>query len=70
MFRKGLAIAPRFTAMRLGLARTLIKKGRFAEARMELQAILDEKTPDNIADWTVKDTRRARELLESIRGKS
>jgi len=70
MFRKGLALAPRFTAMRLGLARTLIKKGRFAEARTELQAILDEKAPDNIADWTVKDTRRARELLESIRGKS
>jgi tetratricopeptide (TPR) repeat protein len=70
MFRKGLALAPRFTAMRLGLARTLIKKGRFTEARTELQAILDEKAPDNIADWTIKDTRRARELLESIRGKS
>ena len=70
MFRKGLALAPRFTAMRLGLARTLIKKGRFAEARTELQAVLDEKAPDNIADWTVKDSRRARELLDSIREKS
>ncbi len=70
MFRKGLTLAPKFTAMRLGLARTLIKKGRFAEARTELQAVLDERAPENIADWTVKDTRRARELLESIRGKS
>jgi tetratricopeptide (TPR) repeat protein len=70
MFRKGLALAPRFTAMRLGLARTLIKKGRFAEARTELQAVLDEKAPDNIADWTMKDSRRARELLDSIRHKS
>jgi len=70
MFRKGLALAPRFTAMRLGLARTLIKKGRFAEARTELQAVLDEKAPDNIADWTMKDSRRARELLDSIREKS
>ena len=56
--------------MRVGLAKTLIRKGRLAEARTELQAVLDEKTPDNLADWTVKDSRRARELLESIRNKS
>ncbi|HXJ82703.1 MAG TPA: TRAP transporter TatT component family protein [Candidatus Methylomirabilis sp.] len=70
MFRKGLALAPRFTAMRLGLAKTLIRKGRLDEAQKELQAVLDEKAPDNLADWTMKDSRRARELLESIRGKS
>lgn len=70
MFRKGLALAPRFTAMRVGLAKTLIKKGRLAEARVELQAVLDEKSPDNLADWTMKDSRRARELLESLRDKS
>ena len=69
MFRKGLALAPRFTAMRVGLAKTLIKKGRLAEARKELQAVLDEKAPENLADWTVKDSKRARELLESIRDK-
>jgi tetratricopeptide (TPR) repeat protein len=67
MFRKGLALAPRFTAMRVGLAKTLIKKGRLAEARKELQAVLDEQAPENVADWTTKDSRRARELLESIR---
>ena len=66
MFRKGLALAPHFTAMRVGLAKTLIKKGRVAEARQELQAVLDEKAPDNVADWTMKDSRRARELLESL----
>src|SRR5262249_31515413 len=70
MFRKGLALAPKFTAMRVGLAKTLIKKGRLAEARVELQAVLDEKSPDNLADWTMKDSRRARELLESLRDKS
>jgi tetratricopeptide (TPR) repeat protein len=70
MFRKGLAIAPRFTAMRVGLAKTLIRKGRLAEARAELEAVLDEKTPDNLADWTLKDSRRARELLESLRNKT
>ncbi len=70
MFRKGLALAPRFTAMRVGLARTLIKKGRIPEARKELQAVLDEKAPDNLADWTMKDSRRARELLDALGDKS
>ncbi len=70
MFRKGLALAPRFTAMRVGLAKTLIKKGRLAEARKELQTVLDETAPDNLADWTVKDSKRARELLESLGEKS
>jgi tetratricopeptide (TPR) repeat protein len=70
MFRKGLALAPRFTAMRVGLAKTLIKKGRLAEARKELQAVLDERAPDNLADWTTKDSKRAQRLLESIRDRS
>ncbi len=70
MFRKGLGQDPRFTGMRVGLAKTLIKKGRIAEARRELEAVLSEKEPRNLADWTLKDTRDARTLLESIRGKS
>lgn len=67
MFRKGLEQDPKFTGMRLGLAKTLIKKGRIEEARHELQAVLDEKEPRNLADWVMKDARRARELLEAIR---
>ena len=70
MFRKGLELDPRFTSARLGLAKTLIKKSRLPEARRELEAVLDEKAPSNLADWTMKDSRRARELLESIKGKS
>lgn len=70
MFRKGLGQDPKFTGMRVGLAKTLIKKGRIAEARRELETVLDEKEPRNPADWTLKDTRDARTLLESIRGKS
>lgn len=70
MFRKGLGLDPKFTGMRVGLAKTLIKKGRFAEARRELQLVLDEKAPTNLADWTLKDVKQARELLESIKGKS
>src|SRR5215470_12222816 len=37
MFRKGLDLDPRYTNMRLGLARTLLKKGRTADARRELE---------------------------------
>ncbi len=60
---------PTFTTARVGLARTLAKKGKIADARREAQAVLDEKAPSNPADWTVKDTRDARQLLESLKGK-
>jgi tetratricopeptide (TPR) repeat protein len=69
MFRKGLQLDPRFTGMRVGLARTLIKRGRIAEARRELEAVLAEREPRNLADWTVKDTPEARRLLESVKGR-
>jgi tetratricopeptide (TPR) repeat protein len=70
MFRKGLDLDPRFTAMRVGLGKTLIRKGRIGEARRELQTVLDEKSPSNLADWTVKDSKEARQLLQSIKGKT
>ncbi|HKW91926.1 MAG TPA: TRAP transporter TatT component family protein [Methylomirabilota bacterium] len=70
LFRKGLEVDPRFTGLRVGLARTLIKRGRVAEAKRELQAVLDEKAPSNLADWTLMDSREARTLLDSIGGRS
>ena len=70
MFRKGLEQDPKLTGMRVGLAKTLIRKGRIAEARRELQAVLDEKAPSNLADWTLKDSSEARQLLESIKDRS
>jgi tetratricopeptide (TPR) repeat protein len=69
MFRKGLDLDPQCTTMRLGLGKTLLKLGRLAEAQRELQAVLDEKAPRNPADWTLKDSKEARELLASIRTK-
>lgn len=69
-FRKGLKIDPRFTGIRVDLARVLIKKGKYAEARKELRRVLEEKEPRNLADWTVKDVKRARELIEAIKDKS
>ena len=70
LFRKGLAQDPRDTAIRLGLAKTLIRKNRFVEARRELQTILDEPAPRNLADWVLKDSKEARALLESIKARS
>jgi len=69
-FRTALKQLPNFTVARVGLARTLAKKGKIAEARHEAQAVLDETSPANLADWTVKDTRDARQLLAALKGKS
>jgi Flp pilus assembly protein TadD len=68
-FRRALELDPRFTVARVDLGRVLIARGRYADARQELQRVIDEKSPSNLADWTVKDLPRARELLESIKGK-
>jgi len=68
-FRKAIEIDPHFTNARIDLARVHIANGKYADARRELQAVLDEKSPQNIADWTVRDAPRARQLLESIKGK-
>ena len=70
MFRKGLELDPHFTGMRVGLAKTLIKVGRRAEAHRELDAVLQDKAPSNPADWTVKDVPEARRVLASLGGKS
>ncbi len=66
-FKKGLAIDPRFTVLRVDLARVYIATGRTAEARRELQRVITEAAPTVVADWTVKDRPRARQLLESIK---
>jgi tetratricopeptide (TPR) repeat protein len=68
-FKKGLEIDPRFTVLRVDLARLYIGDGRYAEARQELTRVLEERAPRIVADWTVKDVPRARALLESIRDK-
>jgi endonuclease-3 len=60
MFRKGLELDPHYTNMRVGLARSLLKKGRAADARREALGVLDEKAPSNPADWTVKDAPQAK----------
>lgn len=70
MFRKGLEQDPKFTGMRVGLAKTLIKRGRTPEARRELETVLGETSPSNPADWAVKDAPEARRLIESLKNTS
>jgi len=69
-FRKALKVDPHYTAVRVDLGRLLIKRGKYDEARKELQRVLNEKEPRFVADWTVKHTKRARELLDSVKDKS
>ncbi len=69
-FRKALKKDPHFTAARLDLARVLVKLGKYDEARKELQRVLSEKEPRFVADWTLKHSKGARELLDSIKDKS
>ena len=70
LFRKGLKQDPKFTGIRVALAKVLIKRGMVAEARRELEAVLGEQHPSNPADWTFKDSKEARELLQSLKAKS
>ena len=65
-FRTGLRLDPQFTAIRVGLARVLIRQERMAEARHELEAVLQETAPTSLADWTVKDRPRAEKLLAAL----
>jgi tetratricopeptide (TPR) repeat protein len=68
-FKTAIEIDPHYTLPHLELARLLIASGRPADARRELRRVLDERAPTSLADWTVKDAPRARELLESIKGR-
>jgi tetratricopeptide (TPR) repeat protein len=67
MFRKGLALDPHFTAIRVGLAKSLLRQGRLEEAKEELQRVVAERTPTNEADWTLEDVPEASRLLERTR---
>ena len=69
-FRKALKIDSHYTSVRVDLGRLLIKRGKYEAARKEFQRVLDEKEPRFVADWTVKHSKRARELLDSIKDKS
>ena len=68
--KKALEIDPRFTNARVDLARVYIADARYADARRELQRVVNETSPSVIADWAMKDAPRARKLLESIKDRT
>lgn len=68
--RKGLELDPRATNIRVDLARLLIKRERYDEARRELRKVLAEKNPRSVPDYMAKHRKAAQELLESIKEKS
>jgi tetratricopeptide (TPR) repeat protein len=68
-YKKAVQLDPHYTVARVDLARLYLDTGRPAEARRELERVLAERAPTFIADWTVKDVPRAREILQSVRGR-
>jgi tetratricopeptide (TPR) repeat protein len=68
--RKALSLDAHFTRARVELAKVLIEQGKYAEARRELQRVLDETQPSYVADWVVRHRPTAERLLAQIQGKS
>lgn len=69
-FKTAQRLDPRLTGVRVELARLYINMGRYAEAREQLQSVLDEKAPTDRPRWTLKELPQTRQLLESIRGQN
>jgi tetratricopeptide (TPR) repeat protein len=69
-FKTAQRLDPRLTGVRVELAKLYINMGRYAEARRQLQSVLDEKAPTDRPRWTLKEVPQARQMLESIRDKN
>jgi len=59
-------LAPHLSGARMELAKLYVKMGRTAEARQELQGVLDEPAPADRARWTLMEVPQAREMLRSL----
>jgi tetratricopeptide (TPR) repeat protein len=67
--RQAIKLDPHLTVARVDLARVLIKRKKYEEARGGLNGVLEEKEPKLYADWYVKDKKDAAELMADIKGK-
>lgn len=65
-FRRALELDPHKTSARIELAELYMDLKRWADARLELQRILDEPSPTDRPRWTVTEAPRARGLLAEI----
>jgi tetratricopeptide (TPR) repeat protein len=69
-FKTAQRLDPRLSGVRVELAKLYINMGRYAEARQQLQSVLDEKAPTDRPRWTLKEVPQARQMLDSIRDKN
>jgi len=63
---KALEIDPHSTTARMELADLYMDTRRWAEARRQLQQVLDEPAATDLPRWTVSDVPRARTLLTQV----
>jgi tetratricopeptide (TPR) repeat protein len=66
LFKRALEIEPRQTGGRLELARLYMSARRWAEARRELERVVDESEPTDLPRWVVSERPRARALLAEL----
>lgn len=68
-FKKAQSLDPHLTGVRIELALLYSNTGRIAEARRQLQSVLDEPAPTDRPRWLLTEVPRARAMLESLRDK-
>jgi len=69
LFKRALELDPHKTSGRIELAELYIDTRRWADARRELQQVLDEGRPTDLPRWTVSEVPRARKLLADLAGR-
>lgn len=67
--RQAMELDPHLTVARVDLAKVLIKRKKYEEARSELNGVLEEKEPKLYTDWYVKDRKEAEGLMADIKEK-
>src|SRR5262249_61912250 len=65
-FKTAKRLAPHLSGARIELAKLYIKQGRIAEARQELQGVIDEPAPTDRSRWELVEVPRARTMLHSL----
>lgn len=66
LYARAVALDPRGSQQRVGLARALIEKKKIEEAREHLRRVLEEPSPSNPAERALHDLPEARKLLDAL----
>jgi len=64
--KKACDLDPNFTLAHLDLAKSLVRKKMYKEARVEVDYVLNHKTPTYMMDWAMWDVPKSKELLVEI----